>query len=119
MSIDNSEEIKKIATENSDKINALLEKDVLELKEKAISAELNKFFDMFNLKIEDAVKSKDSEQYLAPYINLSENRTVVITEMDIVEPWFVKIAGKDVNGENSQEILNSRSEKPEIIIEVL
>ena len=40
--------------------------------------------------------------------------------MDTIEPWFVKIVGVNCeNGENTLEILNSRNEEPEIVVELI
>jgi hypothetical protein len=117
---ENYEKIKELAIKNRNDIEKMLDKDVAALKEKSISSELNKFWEIFENKVDKVKVGKKDDEVLNVYITLSENRHMVITGLDIIEPWFVKITGVNVEtGEIDQEILNSRKNDPEIIVELV
>lgn len=116
----NFNKMKKYAIKNSCAVEEMLKNDISKLKEKSISPELNEFWDKFEAKVNKAKRSKKDEQILNIYIVLNRNDYILINEMDILEPWFVKISGINCEtGETAQEILNSRTDEPEIIVEVI
>ncbi len=118
--VNNYDKVRICAIENSNAVNKMLEEDVPRLKEKSISSELNKFWDDFQGKVNKVKRAKKDNQVLNVYVVLSENRTVVINEMDVIEPWFVKITGIDCEiGNFAPEIINSRTNEPEIIVELV
>ena len=109
----------KLIIENSKKINDFLEEDYEKIKNKSISAELKKFWTVFERKLNNAKKNVSAKQILYVYIILSDARSILIDKMDVMEPWFVKIEGMHCKtGLPEKEVLNSRKEKPEIMIEL-
>ncbi|BBL61373.1 MAG: hypothetical protein ISP01_07680 [Methanobrevibacter arboriphilus] len=116
----NYDKIKDYAVKYRQAVNELLENDVAKLKDKSISPELNKFWDEFEDKFNKVKSGKKDNQIFNLYVALNDGRSVVITEMDTIEPWFVKIIGVNCeNGENTLEIINSRSKEPEIVLELI
>ncbi|KZX15564.1 hypothetical protein [Methanobrevibacter filiformis] len=124
MTLDNTnldyDKIKATAIKNSNAIDAALKNDVPTLKEKSISKELNSFWNAFESKVNGVLKNKKDNEVINVYSVLSENRAIVISEFDILEPWFVKIEGvNSETGEIDREIINSRTNDHEIIVEAI
>ena len=98
----NYDKIKDYAVKYRQAVNELLENDVAKLKDKSISPELNKFWDEFEDKFNKVKSGKKDNQIFNLYVALNDGRSVVITEMDTIEPWFVKIICVNCeNGENT------------------
>ncbi|KZX16903.1 hypothetical protein MBCUT_04540 [Methanobrevibacter cuticularis] len=116
----NYDKIRELGIKNSHAIDEMLKNDMTKLKENSISTELNSFWDKFETKINKMQKSREKNQILNLYVVLSENRAIVINEMDVLEPWFVKVTGVNTaTGKPDKEILNSRKDDPEIIVELV
>jgi len=122
MTIDdtNYDKIKEYAIKYRQEVNEFLENDVTKLKDKSISPELNKFWDEFENKINKVKSTKKDNQIFNLYVDLDDGRSVLITEMDTIEPWFIKITGVNCeNGDNTLEVINSRSKDLEITLELI
>jgi hypothetical protein len=114
------ENFKELAIKNSHALDEMLKNDLPEVKEKSISPELKGFWSNFENELNNVKKLKQGNQVLNAYINLSENRSIIINGVDNLEPWFVKITGVNVEtGDVDQEILNSRKKEPAINIELI
>jgi hypothetical protein len=118
--INPEENFKELAIKNSHALDEMLKNDLPEVKEKSISSELKNFWNNFESKLNSVKRLKQNNQVLNAYINLSENRSILINGVDNLEPWFVKITGVNCEtGEVDQEILNSRKKEPAINIELI
>ncbi|MBZ9570409.1 hypothetical protein KQY27_02475 [Methanobrevibacter sp. TMH8] len=112
-------DLEKSIVENSNKMNEFLEVHYEKLKSNSKSPELNEFWNKFEIKLKNAQENKSDNQVISVYINLSDTRPILINEMGIIEPWFVKIEGvNSKTGLPEKEVLNSRKEKPEILIDL-
>ena len=116
----NDLDLGKLIIENSQKMNEFLKKDYEAIKNSSKSSELNKFWNKFEKKLKSTQKNKSTNQIFKVYIKLSDSRPILINNMDIIEPWFVKVEGINCkNGLSEKEVLNSRNEKPEIMIGII
>jgi len=117
--INESIDLEKLIVENIEDMNEFLENSYEKIKNGSISAELNGFWNKFEKKLKNVQKNKSDKQNINVYIILSETRHILINKMDVIEPWFVKIEGINCEtGLPEKEVLNSRNQKPEIMIEL-
>lgn len=74
-----------------------------------------------NLKLKSTKqKETKNDQIINIYAVLNKNDCVVINEMDIVESCLVEISGIHCEtGGPPQELINSRTNEPEIVIDVI
>lgn len=115
----NGLDLEKLVIVNNAKLNEFLEEDYEDIKNNSISPELNNFWNNFEKKINQLKKKESDDQILNLYIKLSENRSMLINKMDVIEPWFIKIEGFDCEtGLPEVEIINSREDGPELLIEL-
>ncbi|GAA5819659.1 MAG: hypothetical protein LBR15_10675 [Methanobrevibacter sp.] len=120
MTLNNFEEFKELAIKNSHALDEMLKSELPKVKEKSISPELKTFWNNFESKLNSVQSRKQGNQVLNAYIKLSEGRTMMINDVDNLEPWFVKITGVNCEtGQIDQEILNSRKSEPAINIELV
>jgi hypothetical protein len=114
------ENFKELAIKNSHALDEMLKNDLPIVKEKSISPELKSFWNNFESELNSVKRQRQGNQVLNAYINLSENRSILINGIDNLEPWFVKITGINLEtGEVDQEILNSRKKEPAINLELI
>ena len=111
--------LEKSIVENSKKMDEFLGDSYEDIKNNSKSVELNEFWKKFEKKLKIVQDKKSNNQAIVVYIKLSDSRPILINAMDVIEPWFVKIEGVNCKtGLPEKEILNSRKEKPEIVIDL-
>ena len=115
--ITESFDLGKSIVESSNKMDEFLGDSYEKIKNNSKSVELNEFWNKFEKKLKSVQGKKLDNQVIVVYTKLSDTRPILINEMDVIEPWFVKIEGVNCKtGLPEKEILNSRKEKPEIVI---
>jgi hypothetical protein len=115
--ITESFDLGKSIVESSNKMDEFLGNSYEKIKNNSKSVELNEFWNKFEKKLKSVQGKKLDNQVIVVYTKLSDTRPILINEMDVIEPWFVKIEGVNCKtGWSEKEILNSRKEKPEIVI---
>jgi hypothetical protein len=112
--------IEALALENQEKTQNLVENEIPKIIGKSISNELKTFWNNFESEINAIKNKKESNQVYNVYVILNENRVIGITELDVIEPWFIKVVGVNpYTHENELEIINSRNGEPKIVIDLV